>query len=140
MKAITLHQPWASLIACGAKKVETRGRWHYKHRGPVLIHASREEDRAASADLRLELAHVGLVLPEELPLRAVVAVAHLSYVVVMDTALIAKQPRTELLCGDWRPGRFALGLADVRPLPTPFAARGAQGLFDLPVTLRELGL
>ena len=24
MKAITLHQPWASLLACGAKKTETR--------------------------------------------------------------------------------------------------------------------
>lgn len=24
MKAITLHQPWASLIACGAKPYETR--------------------------------------------------------------------------------------------------------------------
>ena len=24
MKAITLHQPWASLIACGLKTIETR--------------------------------------------------------------------------------------------------------------------
>ena len=24
MKALTLHQPWASLIACGAKRIETR--------------------------------------------------------------------------------------------------------------------
>lgn len=32
MKALTLHQPWASLIAVGAKKIETRD-W----RPPVTI-------------------------------------------------------------------------------------------------------
>lgn len=39
MKAITLWQPWASLIAVGAKTIETRGRQtHY--RGPLAIHAA----------------------------------------------------------------------------------------------------
>lgn len=38
MKALTLHQPWATLVAIGAKTVETRG-WATKHRGPLAIHA-----------------------------------------------------------------------------------------------------
>lgn len=38
MKAITVLQPWASLIACGAKKIETRS-WATKYRGKIAIHA-----------------------------------------------------------------------------------------------------
>lgn len=38
LKAITLWEPWASLMAIGAKKNETRGCWT-KHRGDIAIHA-----------------------------------------------------------------------------------------------------
>lgn len=38
MKALTLHQPWATLVAVGAKQVETRG-WATRYRGPIAIHA-----------------------------------------------------------------------------------------------------
>lgn len=40
MKAISLRQPWASLVVIGAKKFETRS-WPTKYRGPLLIHASK---------------------------------------------------------------------------------------------------
>ncbi len=36
-KALTILEPWASLIACGAKKVETRS-WPTKYRGTIAIH------------------------------------------------------------------------------------------------------
>ncbi len=39
MKAITIWQPWASLIACGAKQYETRS-WATSYRGPIAIHAA----------------------------------------------------------------------------------------------------
>ena len=38
MKALTLHQPWASLVALGTKTIETRS-WSTKYRGPLAIHA-----------------------------------------------------------------------------------------------------
>jgi hypothetical protein len=38
VKAITLHQPWASLVAVGAKTIETRS-WSTRFRGPLAIHA-----------------------------------------------------------------------------------------------------
>ena len=41
MKAITLWQPWASLLACGAKKYETRS-WTTKYRGEIAIHAAKK--------------------------------------------------------------------------------------------------
>lgn len=40
MKAITLTQPWATLIAIGAKKIETRS-WGTSYRGPLAIHAAK---------------------------------------------------------------------------------------------------
>lgn len=40
MRALTLHQPWATLVAIGAKRIETRS-WHTAYRGLVAIHAGR---------------------------------------------------------------------------------------------------
>jgi hypothetical protein len=40
MKAITIKNPWAHLIAAGIKDVENRT-WPTKFRGPVLIHAAK---------------------------------------------------------------------------------------------------
>lgn len=40
MKCLSLWQPWASLIAIGAKQVETRS-WRTKYRGPIAIHAAK---------------------------------------------------------------------------------------------------
>lgn len=40
MKAITIWQPWASLLACDAKQFETRG-WATSYRGPIAIHAGK---------------------------------------------------------------------------------------------------
>ena len=39
MKAITLHQPWAQLVAIGAKTIETRS-WSTNYRGQLAIHAA----------------------------------------------------------------------------------------------------
>ena len=38
MKALTIQQPWASLITMGVKIIETRS-WSTKYRGPLAIHA-----------------------------------------------------------------------------------------------------
>lgn len=40
MKALTLHQPWASLIAAGVKTIETRS-WSTRYRGPLAVHAGK---------------------------------------------------------------------------------------------------
>lgn len=40
MKFLTIRQPWASLIAVGAKTIETRG-WSTTYRGPLAIHAGK---------------------------------------------------------------------------------------------------
>ena len=40
MKALSLMEPWAALIAAGVKSIETRS-WRTAYRGPLYIHASR---------------------------------------------------------------------------------------------------
>ncbi len=40
MKAISLKQPWANLVASGKKTIETR-KWSTKYRGDVLIVSSK---------------------------------------------------------------------------------------------------
>lgn len=44
MKAITLKQPWASLVAYGIKKYEFRT-WKTNYRGKLLIHAGAGIDK-----------------------------------------------------------------------------------------------
>lgn len=55
MKALTIWQPWASLIACGVKQYETRS-WPTKYRGPIAIHAAARYTR--KWDLPVDLAKV----------------------------------------------------------------------------------
>ena len=40
MRAISLWQPWASLLVLGTKTMETRN-WSTNYRGPLLIHAAK---------------------------------------------------------------------------------------------------
>jgi hypothetical protein len=45
LKALTIRQPWASLIIAGIKDVENRT-WSTGYRGELVIHAGRSVDRA----------------------------------------------------------------------------------------------
>jgi hypothetical protein len=47
-RALSLKQPWAALAVAGLKTVEVR-KWATAHRGPLLIHAARIDDRRPEA-------------------------------------------------------------------------------------------
>ena len=53
MRAISLWQPWASVVALGSKRIETR-HWSTGHRGPLAIHAAKRRVRG-------ELIHYGSI-------------------------------------------------------------------------------
>lgn len=89
LKALTLHQPWASLVACGAKTVETRS-WSTKYRGPLAIHAGARQVHIGNFLLLARIAKTtGLIDAETeqdfralaVPFGAVVAVSTLVDVV-----------------------------------------------------------
>lgn len=52
MKAITLHQPYATLVAIGAKQYETRG-FSTRHRGQIAIHAGKSHDTMNAITLEI---------------------------------------------------------------------------------------
>lgn len=90
VKALTLHQPWASLIALGVKTIETRS-WKTDYRGPLVIHAAgRRPTEPVVGDFELveypkvrEFFVIGPLSPRlrSLPLGAVVATCTLVDVV-----------------------------------------------------------
>lgn len=137
MKCLSLWQPWASLIAYGHKRVETRD-WPTRHRGLILIHAAKRwtaEEREAAQDLWPRYAP----RPDggTLPLGALVAVATLVDCVMMTSALIAAQTEQEEAMGAWCAGRWAWQLGAVARFDKPVPLRGRQGLFD--VTIHDVG-
>lgn len=142
MKALSLTQPWATLIALGAKRVETRS-WSTAFRGTVAIHASKgfpKTDRERCQEppffTVLHPHGYGSVLP--LPTGAVVAIARIIDVRPIDMGLravvLANLNKAfgayEIDFGDYATGRFAWFLDDIRPLPFPVPAKGALGLWD----------
>ena len=128
MKALTLTQPWASLVALGHKKVETRS-WRTNYRGELAIHAAKGYPKSAREFASLEAA-VGR-LPERIPLSAVVCVVRL--VDVQPTAEAAFYlSGLERLLGDYSPGRFAWFLEMVEVFAEPIPATGALGLWEWP--------
>ena len=50
MKALSVRQPFASLILAGRKVREYRN-WATRHRGPIAVHAAGRLDRAALESL-----------------------------------------------------------------------------------------
>lgn len=50
MKALTLWQPYASLLVMGLKEFETRG-WQTKYRGSLVIHAAKRNDSDRKNDI-----------------------------------------------------------------------------------------
>ena len=206
MKVLTLTQPWASLVACGAKRIETRP-WRTRYRGPVAIHAAQAMPRAALDFYRSEVcwsalhragvpdaakalgkaasgSQDGITLAESFGIskrEMIQAGAHAKFsgAIALDSAqdIAALQdalerlikakygdgtglPRgavlavvtltecvptqdlqglsaTERAFGDYRPGRWAWLLEDLRPLPSPVDAPGSLGLWTPPPELLE---
>lgn len=145
MKCLSLWQPWATLMAIGAKRIETRS-WETLYRGPLAIHAAKKwnrelEDMCHTEPFRrvlmAERPNAGGMFHDEdalkaiLPFGAIVAVVRL-----VDCAYI--EPRTtpierdERAFGDYTHGRFAWQTTGLRKLAEPIPFRGAQGLFDIP--------
>ena len=137
MRCLSLWQPWASLVATGAKRIETRS-WSTAYRGLLAIHAAKNLEpaasrpRLASEPLRSALLRGGLGPGSVLPRGAVLAVARLVDVVPTEIARADAVAWGELHFGDFTPGRYAWYLDQVRVLSTPIPCRGALGLWSPP--------
>jgi hypothetical protein len=155
--AITIWQPWASLLACGAKRYETRG-WETKYRGPIAIHAAaKKPPRQKELPWKVLDAIINAITEafghwsrnwDNIPLGSIIAVAELTecwkitdngHTVGSDKAARIEGGKyggrvniiegDEILFGDWTPGRYAWELANINMLPKPIPAKGKQGLW-----------
>lgn len=136
MKCLSVWQPWATLLVVGDKEFETRS-WSSRHRGPLLIHASRKsagDPDEFMADLHLECGadFPGVQSsPIGFPRGAIVGFGYLTAIV--GTQFFApKISAKEYALGDWTPGRFAWRLAQPKPFAAPIDWRATQGVFDVP--------
>lgn len=107
MKALSVKQPWTSLIAAGRKTIEVRT-WKTSYRGPLLICASKQP--------RLTGKQAGVAL--------------------CTATLIDCRPITHAdagaACCDVDPEtEFAWIFEDIHPLSTPFPVSGKLGLFSV---------
>ncbi len=132
MKALTLRQPWASLVAHGFKRIETRT-WKTNHRGPIAIHAAKgfpklTQELCTGEPFLRYLKHIpDYDGPQSLPRGVVLATCNLLTVLPMPTCMVVPEPEASF--GIYAPGRYAWYLADAWRLPEPIPARGRLGLW-----------
>lgn len=163
MKAISLWQPWATAMAIGSKRIETRS-WSTHYRGLLAIHASK---RCVQSEITHISAHwnwcgalrpVGLTmggdedLKDLLPFGAIVAVGNLVDVrptgrFTVEEIETVRYPFgekegslygwTERQMGNYDLGRFGWVFDWVKPLKEPIPFKGAQGFFNVPDEVLE---
>ncbi len=162
MKGLSLTQPYATLSAIGAKKIETRS-WPTKFRGQFALHAAKgfpgwAKELVLSNPWFANALHAyGHVAPC-LPTGSILAVAELvmclptngSYfhfeatditlekgemVSSHSQAINYQRPAEdtpEFHFGDYSENRFMFFMANVRMLPEPIPCKGALGFWEVP--------
>ncbi len=123
MKALTLTQPWCSLIVSGTKRIENRV-W----KPPLAmsgvrfaLHASKVCDPAI-LDMLRDLDTEGLPAGD-LPLGAILGVATLVDYVSSYEQVVADVGPDQV---EWWSGPYAFVLEDIRQFKTPIPCRGFQ--------------
>lgn len=143
MKAISLWPPYAHLIGKG-KIHETRD-WYAKHRGPVAIHAAKNQ---MSLNNIIKMLQQHPDAPLALALRSafgtlnaqgtIEKLRRLPTGVIVCTAYLEDCQPTQYLnpqfldrmFGDWSFGRYAWKLTDIKILDRPIPAVGQQGFWE----------
>jgi hypothetical protein len=105
MKAISIKQPWANLIASGKKTIETR-EWSTPYRGQILLVSSK--------------------VPKIEPAGCAVAVADL-----VDCRVMTQADEAAAQC-PFYPNAFAWVLRNIRAIE-PFSVKGQLGLYEVDV-------
>lgn len=119
MKALTILQPWAELIATGQKRIENRV-WSTSYRGLLAIHAGKSRSRLGDYE----------PLPERMEFGAIIAVANLVDCLSIDELRDGGAPGLE--DHEFAEGPWCWVLDNVRRLDKQIPYRGAQGLFEIP--------
>ncbi|MEL4896325.1 ASCH domain-containing protein [Crocosphaera sp. Alani8] len=138
VKAISLHQPWASLIAMGIKHYETRS-WSTNYRGQLVICSAKKNTKQQRLDYKSLASILDIDFTQNswdsLPLGKAIATCDLTDCIKMTPEFIEAQSEDEQLCGHWEHGRFAWKLDDISLISPPVPIKGQQGLWDVQLPL-----
>jgi len=138
VKAITLLEPWASLIAVGAKKIETRS-WSTKYRGPLAIQAGKSL-KAWHMDLAWKEPFFSALVSQHTETGGicysrgcVIATCNLVDIIKMtpefiDFVKLIKGYEYDF--GNYTVGRYAWILENVKRLAEPVPAKGKLSLWE----------
>jgi hypothetical protein len=139
LKTLTMTDPWATLVALGSKRIETRS-WATPYRGALAIHVAKSlpmyaEGFCEEPVVQHLLDAAGYTLhanarnnPRGLPLGCIVALVWLD-----DVQRIAPDfpaDSVERAFGNFAPGRYAWTFSQCYRLTEPLPARGALGIWD----------
>lgn len=143
MKALSVTQPWASLLISGAKKIETRS-WAAPRSlvgQRILIHASKgwaraERELCSQDPFDQALFLAGFDSHESVPRGCILGSVRLVECRRTE-ALLPHLEGDEAEFGDFSAGRWGWVMADPVPLEAPISARGALGIWEFPELLRH---
>jgi hypothetical protein len=145
MKALTLWQPWATLIALGEKRIETRC-WQTSYRGELAIYAAKKlPPRWLGASLhenefQNELADCLNVRRDDvgsaircMPFGCIVAIVRLVDIEQTDQVreIVCQRER---IFGNYEDGRYAWHLELEKRFESPIPAKGNRLLWNWPVS------
>jgi len=129
MKAISLWQPWATLMALDLKKNETRT-WTRHYTGPIAIHAAQRTIRFQDIpDVIEALGDKGIDIGDlPMPLGKIVCVRKITGYFRTDHFM---PPELEFYLGNYSPGRWVWTTKMVQALePIPYS--GHRKIFEIP--------
>lgn len=153
-RCLSLPQPWATLIACGAKRLEARS-WPTEYRGPVAIHASSRAQihsdilNDPEPDLIRALGRCGMSTTvrrrkvvdvaaiKALPRSAIVGIATITDCVRADAFTGALTHEQVALVGEIDPTDYVWTFTDPRELIFPIlGVKGKLNLWEMPAALK----
>ena len=133
MKAITIIEPWATLLVVGEKQYETRD-WKCDYRGLMAIHSGMKIISEYYYSLGVIECMENSEVTQGILKRHrgnVIAIATLKDIHSMTDEFINEQTETEQDLGLWKIGRYAWEFTDIKPLPKPIPVRGMPGLWNI---------
>ena len=130
MRALTIHEPWASLIMAGLKRFETRGR-KTNVRGPLAIHAALKpmsEEGIKLAEKYGITPKYGMVIGT-VELAYCLSIASEDKAVYPNAGFAIQINKQEQEFGWFEKGRFAWRMKVLEKFETPIPAKGQQGFW-----------
>lgn len=138
MKAITLWQPWATLVAMGYKHIETRS-WQPGYCGPIAIHAAKKLPESGWGREKLDDKVFREVVFDRgpIPTGVILAITSITHVEPITASNAPGWPERQF--GDYTPGRYMWRLDTPTLLVEPIPALGRQKLWEWTPICQEKG-